>query len=94
MYFNWADTQLLLLVEHCIRRGEYNESLQLLANAPDFGPFVHVPEAKILPLVFGWDIYDLVYMIQQLICQALFASGRMREAMDSARKRQSPRRRE
>lgn len=51
MYFNWADTQLLLLVEHCIRRGEYNESLQLLANAPDFGPFVHVPEAKILPLV-------------------------------------------
>jgi hypothetical protein len=32
--------------------------------------------------VFGWDIYDLGYMVQQLICQALFASGRTREVMD------------
>lgn len=82
MYFNWADTQLLLLVEHSMQRREYNESLRLLAKAPDFGLFPHVPEAKILPLVVGWDIYDLVHIIQQLICQVLFAFGRMREAMD------------
>ncbi|KIJ11815.1 hypothetical protein PAXINDRAFT_15388 [Paxillus involutus ATCC 200175] len=79
----WVETRkLLLLAEHCMRRAEYNEGLQLLAKAPDLGPFLHVPESKIIPLVFGWDIYDLQYMVQQLICQALFASGRTREVMD------------
>ncbi|KAF9219023.1 hypothetical protein BS17DRAFT_811376 [Gyrodon lividus] len=79
----WVKTRkLLLLAEHRMWKGEYGKGLQLLATAPDLGPFLHVPEAKIIPLVFGWDIYDLQYMIQQLICQALFASGRTREVMD------------
>lgn len=60
MYFNWADTQLLLLVEHSMQRREYNESLRLLAKAPDFGLFPHVPEAKILPLVGRVHLYLMI----------------------------------
>ncbi|KAI5991684.1 hypothetical protein F5J12DRAFT_897480 [Pisolithus orientalis] len=79
----WVKTRkLLLLVEHYMQRGEYNEGLRLLAKAPDLRPFLQVPEAKTLPLVFGWDIYDLVHMVQHLMCQALFASGRTQEVMN------------
>ncbi|KAF8551792.1 hypothetical protein OG21DRAFT_1512329 [Imleria badia] len=85
----WVKTrmtrELLLVAEHYIRRGEYNEGIRLLAEAPDLIPFLHVPEAMIFPLVFGWDIYDLQYMAQQLVFQALFASGRAREVMDFLR---------
>ncbi|KAI6097043.1 hypothetical protein F5141DRAFT_481323 [Pisolithus sp. B1] len=79
----WVKTRnLLLLAERYIRRGECNEGLRLLTEVPDLNPFLRVPEAKILPLLFGWDIYDLGCMVQQLICRALFVSGRTREVND------------
>ncbi|KAI5988879.1 WD40-repeat-containing domain protein [Pisolithus marmoratus] len=72
----------LLLAEHCVQRGEYNEGLRLLAEVPDLG---QIPEAKILPLIFGWDIYDLEHRVQEVTCQALFASGRTQEVRDLIR---------
>ncbi|KAI9454961.1 hypothetical protein HD554DRAFT_2317804 [Boletus coccyginus] len=79
---SWVETrQLFLLAEHFVQRGWYNKGLLLIANAPDLRPFLHIPEVKIMPLIFGWDIYDLSDMVQQLICKALFASGRTRDVM-------------
>ncbi|KAI5989888.1 hypothetical protein EDD15DRAFT_2370189 [Pisolithus albus] len=79
----WVKTRmLLLLAEHHLQRGEYNEGLRLLAAAPDLGQCLNLPEAKILPLIFGWSIYDLESMVQQRICQALSMSGRTQEVTD------------
>ncbi|KAI6013008.1 hypothetical protein EDC04DRAFT_2609462 [Pisolithus marmoratus] len=72
----------LLLAEHCVQRRECNEGLRLLAEVPDLG---QIPEAKILPLIFGWDIYDLEHRVQEVTCQALFASGRTQEVRDLIR---------
>ncbi|KAI6105173.1 hypothetical protein EDD17DRAFT_1761875 [Pisolithus thermaeus] len=71
--------KLLLLAEHHLQKGEYDEGLRLLAAAPDLVQCFHLPEAKTLLLIFGWDIYDLQSMVQQRMCQALFTSGRTRE---------------
>ncbi|KAI6022002.1 hypothetical protein EDC04DRAFT_2901010 [Pisolithus marmoratus] len=79
----WVKTcKSLLLAEHCVQRGECNEGQRLLAEAPDLG---QIPEAKILPLIFGWDIYDLEHRVQEVTCQALFASGRTQEVRDFIR---------
>ncbi|KAF8131210.1 hypothetical protein EV363DRAFT_1261855 [Boletus edulis] len=76
----WVKTRmLLLLAEHSMQRGESDEALRLLTNVPDLGPSHHIPEAEIIQLIFGWNIYDLECMVQQLTCQALFASGRTQE---------------
>ncbi|KAI6159819.1 hypothetical protein EDD17DRAFT_1761873 [Pisolithus thermaeus] len=74
--------KLLLLAEHYLQRKKYDEGLRLLVAAPDLGQCLRVPEAKILPLIFGWDIYDLQSMVQQRMCQALFTSGRTQEVTD------------
>ncbi|KAI6017250.1 hypothetical protein BKA83DRAFT_4326364 [Pisolithus microcarpus] len=82
----WVKThKLFFLAEHHLQRGEYNEGLRLLAAAPDLGQCLNLPEAKILRLIFGWDIYDLESMVQQRICQALFTSGRTQEVTDFIR---------
>ncbi|KIK28128.1 hypothetical protein PISMIDRAFT_605987 [Pisolithus microcarpus 441] len=48
----WVKTRkLLLLAEHHLQGGKYNEGLRLLAAAPDLGQCLNLPEAKILPLV-------------------------------------------
>ncbi|KAI6101855.1 hypothetical protein F5141DRAFT_1065817 [Pisolithus sp. B1] len=79
----WVEARkLLLLAEHHLRRRKYNEGLRLLAAVPDLGQYLRLPEGKILPLIFGWDIYDLQSMVQQRMCQALFTSGRTQEVTD------------
>ncbi|KAF8119630.1 hypothetical protein EV363DRAFT_1381394 [Boletus edulis] len=77
---SWVKTRkLLLLAEHCMQRKEYDEGLRLLAKTPDPTLLLHIPETETIPLVFGWDVYDLAFMVKQLICVALFTSGRTRE---------------
>ncbi|KAH7904324.1 hypothetical protein BJ138DRAFT_934634 [Hygrophoropsis aurantiaca] len=67
-----------------INEQEYDRAVQHLASAISLGPFdMDSPGMGTISLVFGWNFDNLWLYIHEGKCEALYAAGRTKEAVES-----------
>ncbi|KAH7905814.1 hypothetical protein BJ138DRAFT_1164011 [Hygrophoropsis aurantiaca] len=67
-----------------MKEKEYNRAVQQLTAAISLGPFnLDTPGFGTISMVFGWNIDTLWRDIHERKCEALYAAGRIKEAVES-----------
>ncbi|KAF8126000.1 hypothetical protein EV363DRAFT_1298879 [Boletus edulis] len=72
-----------LIGQTALYEQDYEKALSSFASVGALAPFLKLPGLGTISLIFGWDFDSLLLVIRQQTCEALYATSRMSEAVQS-----------